>query len=554
MTSNAVMTNSQLRFDGYVSILSMLELTHPKNKKYIATIKEKIAQKSINDGQIKDEMTRLSHCLLQERDEEARSFRMASLEIGAAIKKITSSPHLSVKQRSMIDDVELDKGATAADSLTSIGRLCLAFATESINLRSSSELVVGEDHKHIQQNSGNVIAGDISWSSKQIVNSILPLLKRVSIEYPDRKKITKLLHDAEILKKQHNIDFFDALKLMESSTREIAILQGKRDNADTEYLKTFHFHLKEMHQSLQETIKNNALFNDGADKDKSDFNNIISQFKDASENEEDPNNLKLLISKNIENLSDSFSKIMSKQDAHIRNQQRELGQLSSEIRTQEKFHKEAIESRDKMIELVQEISTASLIDHLTQIPNRRAYEKELDELDTHIQKVKTQDLARFGVAVVDVDHFKKINDNFGHAFGDNVLKFTANLIQKVIDKARLSKRVRVYRYGGEEFVLIFRGLNINDMAKLLELIRNRIGNVTLKSEGKKSTTITVSSGLASYSALDKKGKSVFTVADKAMYYAKENGRDRVIINMQQRHKKIQRNSDNKIEIVDTNSY
>ena len=288
MNKEALSTNKQFVFDGYIAILNSLEESHPKNKGNIGRLKNKFLGKEISDSEIKSEMTKLSQCLIQEKDEDSRAFRIATSEIRSAIQKMATSSHLSSEQRNLIEQTPLHKGDSTADSIASLGRLCLAFANESIHLRKSSKVVVGDEHQHIQQKSGNVIAGDISWSSKHIVKSILPLLKRVHAEHPERKQLLLLVNEAETLRKKSNIDFFDALKLMENATREVAVLQGKKESADTEYLKTFHLHLKGMHESLKQTIENNAIFADEQSEGRSNFNKIMTNFKDASESENDP--------------------------------------------------------------------------------------------------------------------------------------------------------------------------------------------------------------------------------------------------------------------------
>ncbi len=120
------------------------------------------------------------------------------------------------------------------------------------------------------------------------------------------------------------------------------------------------------------------------------------------------------------------------------------------------------------------------------------------------------------LAVVDVDHFKGVNDRFGHLYGDEVLILIANLLQ-----SSFRSQDRVFRFGGEEFVVLLRSTTLENARKIIDRFRTNVEAHVFPQVGK----VTVSVGFTSISAAD---SPVVTLghADQALYFAKANGRNR----------------------------
>lgn len=159
----------------------------------------------------------------------------------------------------------------------------------------------------------------------------------------------------------------------------------------------------------------------------------------------------------------------------------------------------------------------SRIDELTRIPNRREFINKINQL------CKDPD-SQFSLALIDIDDFKAYNDNYGHITGDECLKNVANVINSYSSKSTL-----VARFGGEEFVILFENTEIKSAHDTLDKLHLSIANKQFSH--KKSTVksfISLSSGLVSR----KMGESVESIidrADLAMYKAKTQGKDRIII-------------------------
>ncbi|KIF80216.1 GGDEF domain-containing protein [Noviherbaspirillum autotrophicum] len=120
------------------------------------------------------------------------------------------------------------------------------------------------------------------------------------------------------------------------------------------------------------------------------------------------------------------------------------------------------------------------------------------------------------LAVVDIDHFKRVNDQFGHLYGDEVLILVANLL-----RSSFRSQDRVFRFGGEEFVVLLRSTTLEQARHIFERFRANVEKHEFPQVGK----VTVSVGFASIS--NESPVVILGHADQALYYAKENGRNRV---------------------------
>ncbi len=157
-------------------------------------------------------------------------------------------------------------------------------------------------------------------------------------------------------------------------------------------------------------------------------------------------------------------------------------------------------------------------DTLTSLFNRRAFDEHL-LAEICLAKHKQQPLS---LVIIDIDHFKKVNDTFGHLVGDEILTKTAELIIK----AFFRKSDFVARYGGEEFAVIQSQTNIAAAKKSAEELRSRMTRATIPTESGE-VPITISAGITDFQG-DESHSEFVARADKALYQAKESGRNQVI--------------------------
>ncbi len=158
-------------------------------------------------------------------------------------------------------------------------------------------------------------------------------------------------------------------------------------------------------------------------------------------------------------------------------------------------------------------------DPLTLLMNRRAWHTVIDE---ECKRVKRSG-STFSVIMLDLDHFKDVNDKYGHAAGDKTLKVMAEVIA-----AQLRGVDSLSRYGGEEFLALLVDTAAADTALVAERIRLAVAATLVEFDGR-SFSMTCSAGVAEYDATSDSVDTVVERADKAMYLAKSEGRNRVVI-------------------------
>jgi len=169
---------------------------------------------------------------------------------------------------------------------------------------------------------------------------------------------------------------------------------------------------------------------------------------------------------------------------------------------------------DEMEFELERLKSLALIDQLTNLPNRRYIESKMEH---KLEEYKTLDLL-FGVAFLDIDFFKNVNDTFGHDVGDEVLKMVAKTYSNSVRSSDY-----VGRWGGEEFIVIFSNCNEDKLKKLSERIRMLVEKSCVKINGD-SIKVTISIG----ATLVKQGDTMDSIvgrADKLMYASKTNGRN-----------------------------
>jgi diguanylate cyclase len=203
----------------------------------------------------------------------------------------------------------------------------------------------------------------------------------------------------------------------------------------------------------------------------------------------------------------------------FRNRERDM-QVELEHRTQllrERISELDQQVRDAEARLAEQRHLA-LTDALTQLPNREAYSRKLHE--------EVARWNRYGhplsLVLCDVDHFKKVNDNFGHASGDEVLRLVARLLREGLRETDF-----VARYGGEEFVILLPETATRQAREVMNQVRESIAAASL-STGEQRIRVTASFGIAGFNEGDASDR-VFRRADAALYQAKNDGRNRVCI-------------------------
>lgn len=198
----------------------------------------------------------------------------------------------------------------------------------------------------------------------------------------------------------------------------------------------------------------------------------------------------------------------------------ELKPILDQILIANNVMQDRLEAAEKKLEQqrsqLESYLTEARTDALTGLPNRRAFDQGLDEL--YAQHLRTQQ--PLSLVLLDVDYFKKINDTYGHAVGDIVLKRVADHLAAYSKDCHL-----VARYGGEEFGILF-AENADRATSFADSLRATIAADSVDAEGN-TIRVTVSAGIAQLGGGERLGDLV-RHSDQALYLAKEQGRNQVV--------------------------
>jgi diguanylate cyclase (GGDEF)-like protein len=163
-------------------------------------------------------------------------------------------------------------------------------------------------------------------------------------------------------------------------------------------------------------------------------------------------------------------------------------------------------------------------DGLTGLVNHRTFQERFVEMLARAERSS----GRQALLLTDIDHFKKVNDTYGHPTGDVVLRGVAQVVRECVRKIDLAAR-----YGGEEFAIVLEGTDLAGARQLAERIRTEVQKQVFpapqeKEGGKEPFSCTLSLGIAVYPDDGRDGKTLIAHADQALYHAKHNGRNRAV--------------------------
>ncbi len=169
--------------------------------------------------------------------------------------------------------------------------------------------------------------------------------------------------------------------------------------------------------------------------------------------------------------------------------------------------------------LLRQLYDASVTDALTGAHNREHFDTQLRAELSYARRHHTD----VSLVIFDADHFKKVNDTYGHQVGDMVLMQIANVVRGTVRSEDVFAR-----YGGEEFALVLRGIDIEGCGAVADRLRERIAALQIKTD-RGPLSVTVSAGCSSLSTIEAKTpEGMISVADRRLYGAKHAGRNRVV--------------------------
>ncbi len=192
----------------------------------------------------------------------------------------------------------------------------------------------------------------------------------------------------------------------------------------------------------------------------------------------------------------------------------ERHEFVARVKTQIRRHRYAVELRESVSSTMQ----LAVVDELTGLYNRRYFDRHLGLMFTKAQ----QQGRHMSLMMLDLDHFKSVNDTHGHGAGDEVLKEFALRLQRNIRGVDLA-----CRYGGEEFVVLMPDTDSVVAGSVAERVRSAVADRLFSIDDKEQLSLTVSAGIASIGDEDVSPEALLKRADNALYEAKHKGRNRV---------------------------
>ncbi len=189
------------------------------------------------------------------------------------------------------------------------------------------------------------------------------------------------------------------------------------------------------------------------------------------------------------------------------------------IRMSDRMEAELAITKAELEKYTKQLKVQATTDSLTGLANRRKITRVLEESLDELNNGNKDD---FNIIMLDIDFFKKVNDNYGHPMGDVVIKEVSNYIHNKVEKEGI-----VGRFGGEEFLSILYNNDKSSVFRIADQIRKDIEEKKIHFESN-SINVTVSMGIAS-SQESQVFQGILDIADKRLYKAKENGRNQVVM-------------------------
>ena len=345
-----------------------------------------------------------------------------------------------------------------------------------------------------------------SYSSvaRHIEDTLLGLLEDLSL--PERHR-----PQAEAMRDrlQNGLNWYELLPILDDlATLMLAITDSGQHEFEA-YLQQLNERLESFQSNLQAASDGHADNRSAARDMDSQIREQVDGLQSSMQEAADLEDLKHVLENHLEGLLGTMDQHQKQRNEREQEVAARLQGLAERVAHMEQ---EAIGYREHLEEQRQK----ALVDPLTGLPNRAAWGERLDHEISQWQ----QNGSTLLLAMLDLDHFKRINDNYGHLAGDKVLKIIANVLRK-----RLRGADFIARFGGEEFILLMPATAPANGAKLLENLRASIEACPFHFKGE-PVTITVSMGLTAFRP-GEHSDGVLKRADQALYRAKHAGRNRV---------------------------
>jgi diguanylate cyclase len=345
-----------------------------------------------------------------------------------------------------------------------------------------------------------------SYSSvaKHIEDTLLGLLEDLSL--PERHR-----PQAEAMRERlaHGLNWYELLPILDDLAVLMLAITDSGQHEFEAYLKQLNERLEAFQGHLQVASDGHADSRDAARELDTQIREQVDGLQSSVQDAADLDSLKQVLESHLEGLLGTMDQHQQQRDQREQEVAARLKGLAERVANMEQ---EAQGYREHLEVQRQK----ALIDPLTGLPNRAAWSERLD----HEVNAWHQQGNSLSLAMLDLDHFKRINDGYGHLAGDKVLKIIANVLRK-----RLRASDFIARFGGEEFVLLMPNSSLSDALGVGEVLRAAIEACPFHFKGE-PVTVTVSMGVAQFQPGERSDLALKR-ADAALYRAKAAGRNQV---------------------------
>lgn len=343
-----------------------------------------------------------------------------------------------------------------------------------------------------------------SQVAAHIEQTLIGLLDDLSL--PERHKAQALEMRERVAR---GLNWYELIPVLDDLAVLMLAITDSGQHEFEAYLQQLNERLESFQSHLHEASTGHADNSSAARELDSQLREQVDGLQSSVQGAADVDSLKHILEGRLEGLLLTMDEHQHERD---RREQELAGRLHGLAERVASMEQEALGYREHLEEQRQK----AMIDPLTGLPNRAAWSERVDQevLDWH------ENGGHLAMAILDLDHFKRINDGYGHLAGDKVLKIVADQLRK-----RLRGRDFIARFGGEEFVLLLPQTSPPAAVQVAEALRAAIEACPFHFKGER-VVITTSIGLSAFRP-GERGDQVLKRADEALYRAKDKGRNRV---------------------------
>jgi diguanylate cyclase len=363
------------------------------------------------------------------------------------------------------------------------------------------DIIEGEDGPYALP---DAVEPPYSQVAAHIEQTLIGLLDDLSL--PERHKAQALEMRERVAR---GLNWYELIPVLDDLAVLMLAITDSGQHEFEAYLQQLNERLDSFQSHLHEASAGHADNSFAARELDSQLREQVDGLQSSVQDAADVDSLKHILENRLEGLLGTMDQHQLERD---RREQELAGRLQGLVERVASMEQEALGYREHLEEQRQK----AMVDPLTGLPNRAAWSEQLEREVLDWQ----ENGGHLAMAILDLDHFKRINDGYGHLAGDKVLKIVAEQLRK-----RLRGRDFIARFGGEEFVLLLPQTSPPAAAQVAEALRAAVEACPFHFKGER-VVITTSIGVSAFRS-GERGDQVLKRADEALYRAKDSGRNRV---------------------------